>query len=70
MGDEIILLPCPFCGSENISMHEGETFRWRKMACNDCSASCGEFRYNTLTSEQIADTQAKIDGANEWNSRA
>jgi Lar family restriction alleviation protein len=52
------LLPCPFCGSTNISEVEGRTYKWSKMQCNDCEASSGEMRRSEPNAAAI-----------EWNTR-
>ena len=58
------LLPCPFCDSANLAAHEGTTFRWVVIQCNDCEASCGEVRaYNDYT-------LANPDAIAAWNTRA
>lgn len=60
-------LPCPFCGGENISMHEGATFRWVYIGCDDCWAQCGEYRFNTLIDQDEAKIKALAVGVDEWN---
>lgn len=37
-------LPCPFCGSKNLAVMGGSTFRWHAIECLDCDARCGEVR--------------------------
>lgn len=56
------LLPCPFCGSIRIFQIDGSTFRWMKLQCADCEASCGEIRREGDPSHPAL-TQA-------WNTRA
>lgn len=63
------LLPCPFCGSENINLHEGSSFRWVYMGCDDCGAQTGEYRFHTLVEQEQAKIEALQDGKKEWNTR-
>jgi Lar family restriction alleviation protein len=60
--------PCPFCGSTDISVVEGSTFKWIKAKCKDCDATCGEVRkpsiYGLTTNEP--NTKAAFE---EWNRR-
>jgi len=60
-------LPCPFCGCTTITVTEGSTFRWAQGECDNCGASCGEVRVNTLQ----ARNEDEIRGAviEEWNKR-
>lgn len=66
-------LPCPFCGSNNVSAHEVEGhFRWWQACCDDCGACAGDVRRQTSgegTNEDW-DRQAGIDAVEEWNKRA
>jgi len=62
--------PCPFCGSSNISLHEGSSFRWVYVGCDDCGAQCGEYRFNTSIDQDDAKKQALVEGIEEWNKRA
>jgi len=48
--------PCPFCGSNSVSLEQGSTFRWRRIECPDCYAIGPEAR---------TDAQA----LEEWNTR-
>jgi len=36
--------PCPFCGSKNLAVMGGTTFRWHAIECLECEARCGEVR--------------------------
>lgn len=66
------LLPCPFCGHAEVTVHEGSTFRWRYAACDNCGAQSCEIRIQTLgdgTKEEWEE-QARIDAITEWNTRA
>lgn len=62
------LKPCPFCGSREIFVVEGSTFRWRTGECNRCGARCGEVRIRTVdplpTRDEIRDLVVE-----EWNKR-
>ena len=67
----LLAIPCPFCGGTDISVREGSTFRWRIAACDDCGATCGEVRRQTLgngTNEEW-DRQAEHDAVACWNTR-
>ena len=62
---------CPFCGSMEVDVQEGSTFRWRFAMCMNCGARAGEVRAQTLgegTREQW-EAQAKADALAEWNLR-
>jgi len=30
--------PCPFCGSHNVGVQEGESYRYAQVACFECGA--------------------------------
>jgi Lar family restriction alleviation protein len=64
--------PCPFCGSENIEVEEGSTFRWRYAVCLDCDARAGEIRIQTAGAGHVHDWEntARINAFMEWNKRA
>lgn len=55
--------PCPFCGSTNISVVEGSTFRWVKAECDDCGATCGDVR------RVRTDAGNETAAIEEWNKR-
>lgn len=66
------LKPCPFCGGTDISVTEGETFRWVNATCAECGAQSGEVRVavrGVLPSDQW---RAKCDAHafKAWNTRA
>ena len=63
-------LPCPFCGSCSIGAYDGSTFRWLAAKCNECGATAGEVRINTLIPRDEAWPQANEDALQEWNRRA
>lgn len=63
--------PCPFCGSENVSVVEGSTFRWRAISCAECDAIGPEVRMQTTgpgTREEW-EANAKIVAVEAWNER-
>ena len=63
---------CPFCGSTEVNVHEGSTFRWRYASCGECGASAGEIRCQTFgngTKEEW-EQNAKRDALEAWNTRA
>jgi len=65
-------LPCPFCGSTDIDVAEGSSFRWMIACCIICGAQCGEVRVQTLglgTRGQW-DERGTRDAIAEWNKRA
>jgi len=65
-------LPCPFCGSENVEVCDGSTFRWVYAGCGDCGAQAGEVRRQTLgegTAEEW-EAAAKLSAIVEWNRRS
>jgi len=64
-------LPCPFCGSDDITTQEGTTFRWRAAVCCRCGAQSGEVRVDTLCKDHlVALEKAKGAALEEWNIRA
>jgi hypothetical protein len=65
-------LPCPFCGHEGVSMYEGSTFRWRYIACDECGASPGETRIQTLGEGSREEWEAEVlrEAIERWNTRA
>ena len=67
----VMPLPCPFCGSTDIGMIEGSTFRWRMMCCNGCGAQSGEVRAQTTGEGRQHDWElaAERDAITEWNKR-
>ncbi len=69
---ERLVRPCPFCGSTNIGVVEGSTFRWVFACCGSCGAQAGEVRVQTMgpgTPDEWA-KQARTDAMAEWNRRA
>jgi Lar family restriction alleviation protein len=70
--EAIKLEPCPFCGGANVSVVEGETFRWRFAKCNECGAQAPDVRIQTLgdgTKEEW-EADAHRRAIVEWNTRA
>ena len=61
----IVAEPCPFCGGTSIYMADGSTYRWKRMECADCGASCGEFRAPTDPDE----SECLAYGIRHWNHR-
>lgn len=64
--------PCPFCGATNISVIEGDTFRWRLARCNECEAQAPMVRIQTMgdgTPDEWEE-KAKIGAIESWNTRA
>lgn len=67
-----MIKPCPFCGGNKITVREGSIFHWWLAQCNECGATGGEVRRQTLgkgTNEEW-DHQAIIDAIQRWNERA
>lgn len=64
-------LPCPFCGCEDVSFQEGNTFRWLQVVCCVCGARCGEVRIQTLGEGSKEEWEAEVKRAavKEWNRR-
>ena len=60
-------LPCPFCGCEKITVSEGTAFRWVKAECDDCGASCGEVRINTMKARDEDEIRCAV--IEKWNNR-
>lgn len=60
-------LPCPFCGCETLTVAQGSTFRWVIGVCDDCGASCGEVRVDTLNPYNAEDIYQSV--VEEWNKR-
>lgn len=64
--------PCPFCGSENVAVVEGSTFRWRAVWCADCEAIGPSVRAQTsgTGTREEWEAKAKSDAVAAWNERA
>ena len=64
--------PCPFCGHSGITIHEGSTFRWMVAECNDCGATAGEVRVQTMGDGDRKDwiNNGNRDALDAWNVRA
>lgn len=74
-------LPCPFCGGTEITTREGSTFRWRLAECEECGATSGEVRRQTIARESekhlsVSELNEKWDAdaadaaIARWNERA
>ncbi len=63
--------PCPFCGSSEIIVQEGSTFRWMAAACFQCEAVGPEVHVQTLGPGNPADWKiaGKEAAIREWNAR-
>lgn len=63
--------PCPFCGSVDVSVIEGDTFRYRLARCNCCGAQAGDARIQTCGSGTRAEWEARaaVAALAEWNTR-
>jgi len=68
---KISVLPCPFCGREDISVVRGSTFRWRYAMCNSCGAQAGKVRVQTLGDGTPDEWEKKAEQSafDEWNTR-
>lgn len=63
--------PCPFCGSADVTVVEGESFRWLVATCNACGARSSEIRKQT-TGPGTPDDWMTIGirlALREWNTR-
>lgn len=58
--DEIKLKPCPFCGSDDITLWRNLFFGIVGGRCNACGSDSGNKGYG----------QTKQDAADAWNKRA
>ena len=63
--------PCPFCGSTDIKVVEGSTFRWRLAQCQGCGAQAGDVRILTTGDGTREDWEADAAARalDEWNKR-
>jgi hypothetical protein len=60
-------IPCPFCGCKTITVVEGSTFRWAKGECDNCGATCGDVRVNTMQTRNEDEIRAAV--VEEWSKR-
>lgn len=62
--------PCPFCGSTEIEVASGSTFRWKYAFCTGCGAQTDEVRIDTMSEDrEAAEAKAREDAFKEWNRR-
>jgi len=66
------VLPCPFCGSNDVTVVEGDTFRWRLVNCHCCGAAGPDVRIQTAGSGTPEEWEKRAVEAAivEWNKRA
>lgn len=66
------LLPCPFCGSHDVGVVDGDTFRWRMAVCNSCGAKAPDVRIQTSGSgtSKEWEERARAGAMAEWNKRS
>jgi hypothetical protein len=70
IGDDMDLLPCPFCGHVGLDFREGSTFRWVAYSCSGCGMG-NETRVQTLGAGPPDEwrMQAEVEAIKEWNTR-
>ena len=60
------LLPCPFCGSDELTMHRGiHLYDDHEIICNKCSASGGNFDEHQYEEWE----KNKLEAITAWNTR-
>lgn len=66
-----VMKPCPFCGWSDATAHEGSTFRWWVVECNNCGAQGPEIRRQTTGEGTNAEWDAKATATaiEDWNRR-
>ena len=64
---KVMPLTCPFCGCTTITVAEGSTFRWAVGECDNCGATCGEVRVNTIQKRNEDEIRDAV--IEEWNKR-
>jgi len=69
--NDVTVMPCPFCGSHDVAVKEGETYRWRLMVCNCCGAAGPDVRIQTAGSgtHEEWERRAAVGAVAEWNKR-
>jgi hypothetical protein len=67
----VMPLPCPFCGSHDVAVVNGETFRRRLMICSCCGAQGPDVRVQTCGSgtNEEWERRARAGATSEWNKR-
>ena len=69
--NDVTVMPCPFCGSHDVAVKEGETYRWRLVVCNCCGAAGPDVRIQTAGSgtNEEWERRAAVGAVAEWNKR-
>ena len=64
--------PCPFCGDNLVTVHQGETYRWRVAICDSCGAQAPDVRHSILEGQtrDQAFADANKRAIEAWNERA
>lgn len=57
-------LPCPYCGGTSGHLADGDAYRWKQWACDECGALGPEVRANIFDPSKDHDASIK-----EWNKR-
>jgi Lar family restriction alleviation protein len=65
----MIVKPCPFCGSTDIIITDGTSYRWIVAKCNSCDAQSGEVRSSLDLSTKVRELKERSDAFAEWNKR-
>lgn len=67
---ELTALPCPFCGSKELTSAIGSNYRWLALRCNKCHARGPEFRELVAGRGDTHDFYAaKEKAVKAWNKR-
>ena len=64
-------LPCPFCGGTDVTVEEGDTFRWLVAICQGCGAQAPDVRKQTSGPGDPTEWMVVgiADAMKEWNKR-